>query len=151
MRVRNNEMMRLATPFPNLNNVIGDVPHDILWLFIAQGVEYFRRHRKTMFNPRNIRKNFGWFKIICHIVSIGITLNIWSLSERLHFKTLTKFCNKAIMYDLEAGYLTLCKTEPKLAKAIADFFTTLFNDYKIFKLTGVKSAFLQKFFPNMTP
>ncbi len=151
MRVRDSELMRLTTPIPNLNDLVGDIPHDILWLVIGQGFDYLRRHRKTMLNPKNIRKYFGWFKIVCYIASLGVTMNIWSFSGKLHLKPLTKFCNKAIMYDLISGYRTLCKIEPELAKAIADVITTFYNDYRVFKITGLKSAFLQKVFPDLTP
>lgn len=130
---------------------MGDVPHDILWLVIGQGLDYLRRHRKTMFNPRNFRKNYGWFKIVCHIISFIITATFDNVFIKLHLKPLEKVCERIIMYDFKAGLAAFHNIEPELAAKLAEFVTKFTNDWKMYKTTGTKSEFLQKYFPDLTP
>jgi hypothetical protein len=143
--------MRNALPLPDLDNVFNNTTHDIVWLVFGMGIDYLRRNREKIFKLKNIRKNFGWFSILCHILSLVITANFEYIFRRLHLHPLAKICIKIIQNDLTSGYRTLCKIEPNLAQTIAEVITKIANEYKVYKLTGVKSAFLQKYLPDVTP
>jgi hypothetical protein len=138
MHLRNNEMMRLATPFPNLNNMMsGDIPHDIMWLLIGQGFDYLRRHRKTLFNPKNIRKNFGWFQIVCLAVCLISSINLGLLFGKLHLKKLVTYTEKNNMSFMKIGFQIFKKIEPQLASFIFERFEKLVQAKQIGNITGV--------------
>ncbi len=142
-------MMRLT--FPDFHNMPNHIPDWIEAYLFSKGLDYLFKNRKTIFNLRNFRKNYGWFKIICHIFSFLITATFENAFTKLHLKPLESVCQRIIMHDFKAGFATFQKIEPELASKFTEAVTTFLNDWKIYKATGIKSVFLQKYFPNLTP
>ncbi len=141
--------MRLTFTFPDFTNP-NHIPDWLMGWLVSKGMDYMFKNRKTIFRPRNFRKNYGWFKIVCHIISFIITATFDNMFTKLHLKPLEKVCERIIMYDFKAGLAIFHKIEPELATKIAEFVVRINDDFKIYKATGIKSEFLQKWFPNMT-
>ncbi len=145
MRVRNNEMMRLTTPFPNFNNIMGgDIPHDITWLLIGQGFDYLRRHRKTLFNPKNIRKNFGWFEILCLGLCFVPLAWLSILFAKNRLKPIGKIIDNELFRIIGVGFKIFIKIEPQLALEIARDLEKLKTAYQVGKITGIYKFDIEK-------
>jgi len=105
----------------------------------------YRRIRKIDF-----RKNLGWFRTLSHIGSAITFMSLQSKFSKIHLKSFAKICNRIMIYNIGNGIKIFAKTEPELFEKIAKFLMTLDTDYRIYKTTGIKSAFLQKHLPNLT-
>lgn len=133
---------------------INDLPKELAWtvLFGAmeRGTRYLLKRYKISLTPKDIRKNFGWFKMFTHLITFIVFGTLDNTFSKIHLKPLTKMCHRVMKYNIADGLKTLSKTEPVLFEAISTFLTTLDTDYKVYKTTGIKSVFLQKYLPDLT-
>lgn len=132
-------MIRLATPFPNLNDIIGDIPHDAIWLLIGQGFDYVRRHRKTLFNPKNMRKNFGWFQLFCLSIVLICSYDLEGGFKKIHVNPFARIMNETYKKILKTGFKIFYRIEPELAYQSFKWLEGFVTGCEIGNITGVFS------------
>ena len=76
-------------------------------------------------------------------------MQIYEVSK-IRLKRLAKRCNNANKQSIKNGIKTFSKTEPELFMKIGKIISQLDTDYKVYKTTGVKTAFLERYLPSLT-
>ena len=99
------------------------ISHNIVWILIGwalgKGLDsIFKQPLK--FNRNKFRKNFGWFKISCYLISFLIAGYFMEFFEKLRLKPLQKLSWGIMFYDLIHGFYVLYSLEPDIAKYIFD-------------------------------
>lgn len=140
------ENLQFTSDFLNSSNRLMDIA---VGLLISELIRQIRKNH-LLSRKYNIRRHYGWFKIISYLFSAMMLTTLETRLSKIRLKPLAKMCNNMTHKNIKNGIETFSKTEPELFLKIANILNQLNTDYKVYKTTGIKSAFLEKYLPNLT-
>lgn len=131
----------------------GANPPDLLIDFfitylMAEGINRLRKKYLNLYKF-NFRKTFGWLKIGFHLVSLVTVGTLGLKLEKIRLKRLSKICDKIVFHDIKRGLMIFVRIEPEISETIFGIINQLYEDYKIYKTTGIKTALLQRYLPDL--
>lgn len=125
--------MRLTSPLPDFTN-LNHIPDWIMGWIFSKGMDYIQKHYKSIFKPKDFRKKFGWFQIIC----LGLlAFPIAILSVKIPVKSISRLLFRTVLGIFVIGYGVFKKIEPEKTEILTKKFNELLIQNNVDKKTFI--------------
>lgn len=126
---------------------LSKLPDGLIDFFMAYALaEAITSMRRKYINLKNLNfcKTFGWYKVGFHLISFVAFSSLGSKFEQIRLKQLGRICDRIVFYNMGKGLGAFREIEPEASEKAFRMIKQLCDDYRVYKLTGMKTALLQK-------
>lgn len=126
---------------------LSELPDGLVDFFMAYVLaEAITSIRRKYINLKNLNfcRTLGWCKVGFHLISFVAFSSLGSRFEQTRLKRLGRICDRIVFYNMGQGLGTFREIEPEASEKAFRLIKRLYDDYRVYKLTGMKTALLQK-------